>query len=703
MAVIGKIRKQSGLLVVIIGVALAAFILGDFTKRSQKHNMQVAVIEGEEISIQDFNKLFDENVEGTKRQRQTDKLNQDDLFRVRENTWTQILEKNLMGKEYEEIGMKVTSEELFDQITGANPHTAVIQNFSNPETGVFDRDMVINYLQKLGEMPQTQRDQWLNFEKYIKEDRLRNKYQNLVKQSFYLPQPIAKMIYHEKNDKATVRLVGVKYNTIADSTVKLTDDDYISFFNKNKKSYEREALREVDYVVFEIKPSEKDTRDAENFVKEMVTEFSQTPNIAAFVNANSDERYDSTWKARKEIPASIENIVFDQEIGFVYGPYLDNGSFKLVRLVDASMRPDSLKANHILITYKGASRSETNRTKEAAKSLADSLASQLMRSNTKFTAFAQTYSEDPSAKQNNGDIGWFRDGQMVPEFNQYVVDNKIGTIGVVETMFGYHVIEVTGKKEAVKKIRLATVTRLVTPSTQTAQDIFAQASKFATMSKTKADFDKAVEKESLNKRVAPNLKMTSSKITGVENARQIIRWAFMSETEVGDVSTIFDLDNMYVVASLTKSTEKGIPDWKEMKDVLRTQVMNTKKGQMLVEEMKAAGTSDFEALASRFKTQAQDINGIAFESRVLTGFGQESKVIGDIFALSTGDQIGPIDGTGAAYMIQLRELVTAAERDTYESVVREKANSFNQTITSNSVLKAIEKVSDVTDNRVMFY
>jgi peptidyl-prolyl cis-trans isomerase D len=701
MAVIGKIRKQSGLLVIIIGVALAAFILGDFTKRNRQNPVHIGVVDGEEVSIQDFNKLFDENVEGTKRQKQSDALTQDDLFRVRDNTWNQILEKYLMGKEYEELGLIVTSEELFDQIQGANPHQAVIQNFTNPETGVYDRNLVLNYLQQLDQLPQAQRDQWLTFERYVKDDRLRTKYQSLVSKSYHLPQALAKMAYHDKNDKANVKLVGVKYSTIADSLVKLTDDDYKEYYEKNKKSYDREALRDIDYVVFEIKPSAADSKEAEDYVKDMVNEFTVTPNVAAFVNANSDNRYDSTWLGQKDVPVAIESLMFNNEKGFVYGPYFDNGSYKLVRLADVAMRPDSLKATHILISYKGTARSQQTRTKEAAQRLADSLLGQVKRSASKFTELAQAFSDDPSAKQNKGDLGWFKDGQMVPQFNQFVLSNAVGTIGVVETSFGYHVIEVTGKKEPVKKVRLATITRLVTPSTQTAQDIFAQASRFATSSSSRAEFDKSIEKEGVTKKVAPNLKSSTNKIAGIENPRQIIRWAFSKETEVGDVSTIFDLDNMYVLAVLTKSSDKGIAPWQDVKDVIRTQVMNVKKGEMLVDQMKAYAT-DMNAMASQFKTTAQDIN-VSFDSRVLQGFGQESKVIGEIFALSNGQEAGPIAGTGAAYHIQLKDIVLAADRDTYDQIAGEKATAISQAVTNNAVVKAIEKATEVVDNRILFY
>jgi len=702
MAVIGKIRKQSGLLVIIIGVALAAFILGDFTKRSRHNAVEVGVINGEEVRIQDFNKLFDENVEGTKRQKKSDALTQDELLRVRDNTWNQILEKYLMGKEYEELGLVVTSEELFDQIQGANPHPAVLQNFTNPETGVYDRNVVINYLQQLDKLTQAQRDQWLSFEKYVKEDRLKTKYQSLVSKSFHLPVALAKMAYHDKNDKANVKLVGVKYSTISDSLVKITDEDYIEYYQKNKKMYDREAMRDIDYVVFDIKPSANDTKDTEEYVKNMVSEFAITPNVASFVNANSDNRYDSAWLSQKEVPVAIENVMFNNEKGYVYGPYLDNGTYKLVRLADVAMRPDSLKANHILVSFKGTARSQQTRTKEAAQRLADSLMGQVKRSATKFTELATAFSDDPSAKQNKGDLGWFKDGQMVPQFNQFVLSNPIGTIGIVETAFGYHVIEVTGKKEAVKKVRLATITRLVTASTQTAQDVFAQASNFATSTDNRANFDKSVSKNGLSKRVAPNLRTTTNKITGIENPRQIIRWAFSKDTEVGDVSTIFDLDNMYVIAVLTKSTEKGIAPWEEVKDVIRNLVLNTKKGNMLSEQMKPYA-SDMVSLATQFKTTVQDVNAVSFDSRVLQGFGQESSLIGGIFSLSNGQQVGPIAGTGAAYVLQLKDIVKAADRETYDQIASEKANMFNQSVTNNGVVKAIEKTSEVVDNRISFY
>lgn len=703
MAVIGKIRKHSGLLVIVIGVALAAFILGDFAKGGGgRQTMNIGVIDGEEINISDFNARFDQNVDATKRQQQNDRLSQEDLYRLRDNTWNQLVEEQLMAKEFDELGIVVTSDELFDQIQGPNPHIAVIQNFTNPETGQFDREMVMNYLKNLSTMPQASKEQWLVFERYVKEDRLSTKYQNLISKAFYMPKQLAKVAYAEKNNKATIELVSVKYNTLSDSLIELTDADYKSFYAKHEKSYDRPATRDIEFVSFDVKPSKKDNEEAESFVNTLKEEFGATNNVATFVNANSDTRYDSSWKARTELPVSLESVMFENEPGFVFGPYFENGAYNLARLVDVTTRPDSLKASHILISYQGALRSETERTKEQAQALADSLLGLAKKTPNRMKELAQSFSNDPSAQQNSGDLGWFKDGQMVPQFNTFVLENKVGAIGLVETDFGFHVIEVTGKKEEQKKVRVAQIVHQVTPSTQTYQDIFAQASKFATENKTRAQFDEAVANDGLNKRLAPNLRSASYRITGIENPRQIIRWAFDEKTSVDDVSTIFDLDNAYVIAVLTKATEKGIAPLEDIKDMIKTQVMNEKKGAILTEKMKALGT-DFDQIAAELSGERQLIPNVSFDSRVLQGYGQESKVVGTIFAMEKGTVSAPIAGTSAAFILKLNDLSVAPDRENYDQVVKEKSTAFANSIKNNAPFRAIEKVADVEDNRLLFY
>ncbi|MBU1010345.1 MAG: SurA N-terminal domain-containing protein [Bacteroidetes bacterium] len=701
MAVIGKIRKHSALLVIVIGVALAAFVLGDFTKKSRPSNY-VGKIAGEDITITDFNRKYEENVEASKRQAQSDRIPQEELYRIRENTWNQLVQEVVMGKEYDKLGIVVTPEELFDQIQGPKPHFAVIQNFVNPETGQYDRDMVIRYLQNLDNMPQENKDQWLTFERYVKEDRLKTKYSNLVTKSYYIPMAFAKKTYEEKNDKASAQLVGVRYSSVPDSLMKLTDKDYDRYFEDNKIIYDQPESRDIEYIVFDIVPSEKDMQSAEAYVKTLVDEFKLTENVVGFVNANSDTKYDSTWFSKSDVPVALESVMFDAEKGTVYGPYFENGAYHLARLVDITMRPDSMKASHVLISYKGAARSQESRTKEEAAKLADSLFTIIKKNPSQMGALAAAFSTDPSASKNQGDLGWFKDGQMVGPFNNFVYENKIGTIGFVETMFGYHVVEVTGKKEPAKKIRIAQITHTVTASTQTFQETFAKASKFATENKTHDRFIASIESQGLNKKIANSLRPNTFSVAGIENPRQIVRWAFDENTKVNDVSTIFDLDNMYVIASLTRIIEKGIPEIGLVKEIIHPQVVNMKKGEYLTEKMKAYA-NDLNQLATAFGVEVSDVPSITFDTRSLPGFGQEQKAIGELFALRPAGMTKPIAGNTSAFVIKMNELTKAGERGNYDPIRNELKATFEQQVRNNSPFKAIEKVSDIEDNRIIYF
>jgi hypothetical protein len=259
----------------------------------------------------------------------------------------------------------------------------------------------------------------------------------------------------------------------------------------------------------------------------------------------------------------IESVIFDNgnQPGFVFGPYFDNDAYNLVRIVDLQNRADSLKASHILIPYAGAFRSEdTITTKERAQAVADSLLNVLKKNVKKpelFAELATAFSSDKGSAEKGGDLDWFTDGTMVPTFNEFVMNNAVGQMGVVESPFGFHVIKVTGKTEMHPKARLAVLKHDVTASTKTYQDVFAVANKFVTENRTYDQFNAAIEAQGLTKRTMPRMTASTYQISGIENPRQIVRWAFEDKTKKGDVSSIFELDDMFVVAALTDVVPEG--------------------------------------------------------------------------------------------------------------------------------------------------
>ena len=707
MAAIEKIRKRSGLLIAIIGLALLAFVLQDLFQSTGRHReYNVAVIDGEKIPYRDFEDLKNQNLENMKRSYGSS-LTSAQTYSVYNNTLEQMIKDHIMNKEYDAVGINVSADELYDQFVGDEPHQWVLQNFTDA-SGNFNREALVNYMQNLDNYPIENRNQWIEFEKAIKDNRLETKFSNLVKASYFVPNKLAQKYYENKNEKASADIIALRYSTIPDSTVVVTDKDNKKYYEENKYKYETAENRSIDYVVFDIKPSAQDNQDALNLVNSLKEDFTNAENVANFVNANSDERYDSTWMARADVPAAIESVIFDggNQPGFVYGPYFDNNAYNLARLVDFQNRADSLKASHILISYVGALRSEdTINTKERAQVIADSLAN-VLRKNAKnpelFEKLASQYSTDRGSAEKGGDLDWFTDGMMVYPFNEFVMNNPVGQIGVVETPFGFHVIKVTGKTEMLPKARVAILKHEVTPSTKTYQDIFAVANKFDTENRTYDQFNAAIEAEGLTKRTMPRMSASTYQITGIDNPRQIVRWAFDDKTKIHDVSSIFEMDNCFVVAALTDIIPEGYAPMSIVAEQAKYQIINQKKGEIAVDKMKACGT-DYDRMVAELGAESTTVSDLNMDSRVLSNFGVEADMIGTILGMKEGEVVGPKAGNSSAFIISNVKMQPAPATTDYSTILRDKTAQFNNKVLNNGVFSALRNKAKIEDNRALFY
>ena len=705
MAAIERIRRRSGLLIAIIGIALLAFVLQDlFQSQGRNREFNIAVVDGEKIPYQDYEVQREKNLDN--RRSSNNNLTSAETYSIYNSTLDEMIKQNIMNKEYEAIGMNVSSDELYDQFMGENPHQWVVQSFSNQD-GTFNKEMVEYYLQNLNDFPADARLRWMDFEKAIKENRLENKFNNLVKASYMVPNALAEKYYQNKNTKASADVIALRYAKIADSTIVVTDKDNKAFYEENKYRYETDERRDIEYVVFEVKPSLEDRQDALKYVESMKADFTSTDNVINFVNANSDKRYDSTWMSRKDVPQVVEASVFDMgnSAGFVYGPYEDEGSFNLVRIIDLQSRPDSLRASHILISYKGAFNSQDTISKEEAEAKANELLAQLKASKDNSELFAElatANSSDPGSKDKGGDLDWFTDGMMVPQFNEFVVNNPVGTLGVVETPFGYHVIKVTDKTQPQPKARLAYLTHEITASTKTYQNTFAEANRFVTENKTYDQFNAAIEALGLTKRTMPRMNVATYQITGIDNPRQIVRWAFDSKTKVGDVSTIFDLDNMFVVAALTNIVPEGYAPLNIVAEQSKYQILNKKKGEVAVEKMKACG-NDTNRMVNELGAESTTVSDIAIESRVFGNFGVEADIVGTLLGMKEGEEVGPVAGNSSAFIIKNVKFTKPEATTDYSDVLREKTSQFNNKVLGGSIYNALKNNAKIEDNRLTFY
>ena len=706
MALIGDIRKRSGLLVVIIGIALAAFVLGDLlSNRNPRQGVNtVGKINGEPILITDYNQNVDENLEARQMNSGKESLTADEQFQVRQSTWEQMVNETLLAEQVDKLGLTVSTQELDDQIRGNNPHPYIQQSFRDPESGTFDPAMVVNFLQNLDNVDPQMKQRYLLIEQAIKEDRLSSKYRNLISKGFYTPKAFAQRDYEARNTKAAIRYYGLPYSSIADSLITVSDKDIKTFYDENKFRYQQEASRDMEYVAFNISASPQDRDKINREVRELYKEFQETDQVPYFVNSTSDERYDSAWLKRGTLSYQLDSVMFNTPVGTTFGPYIEDNMYQMARLVDVQSRPDSLRASHILISYQGTNvNPDTRLTKAQAKAKADSVFEVVRNNAAKFDELAASdLNDDKTAAQSQGDLNWFVDGAMVPVFNNAVLNGRIGDIVMVESQFGFHIIKITGKTSPVNKVRVAIVKRGIEASSQTNQNIYTEASQFAIEAKEDG-FDKKVEEKGYTKRLAERISKDQNSLPGLNQARELVRWSFDEKRKVGDISPVYEIDGRYIVAKLTEKREKGTPTLEQLKEFIEPLVKRDQKAEKMIAEINKEITSQSN-LSDGYRALGMkaDTNEIMFATSNLPGYGKEDEVIGTVFTMQTGELSKPIKGNQAVFIVAVDNIIPAPVKEDFTNEKQMMNNAF-RTRTQRESTEALKRLAKIEDNRLMFY
>jgi len=707
MAIIGEIRKHYWLLVAIIGVALLLFVLSDFQRKGSKQSNTIGVIAGEKIAVTEFNKKVDDNSEMQKANSGKENLTAEESYQIRQQTWQQLVNEIVMNKQYDMLGISVSVEELDDLVRGKNPHPYIAQSFTDPKTGQFDQKAVNNFLQNLDNpemVAPEMKQRYLLMEKGIKTDRQSTKYSSLITKGYYVPTALAKRNYIESNSLAQIRITGISYQTVSDSLVKVTDADFEKYYNEHSYRFKQDApARDLEYVLFEPKMSAEDNALMATNVQKAYDEFVLTTDVPGFVNATSDNRYDSSWHKRGSFSPAIDSMLFSAPVGQVLQPLQDNGMFRIFKVMDRQAKPDSLKASHILVSYAGTPIKTATRTREAAAKLADSILNVVQKNGAAFEAMAAVMNDDEGAKTKSGDLGWFADGAMVPEFNEAVLKGAIGDIKKVETQFGYHIIKIVGKKDPSNKIRVASVDFRMEPGSRTIEALYNEASAFAAANNTIEKLEKAVKEKGLVIRNAERLASDANTIPGLKIAREVVRWAFNEDTEKGAVSNVFDIEGTYVVAALKNKIEKGIIPLEAIKEPLRPIVMREKKAEYLIKKVndQLAKSKDLGVLVQAFPTTKIDTVDVSFVSSNIPNHGREPKLTGQIFAAKKGQLNGPVQGEQAVYVYILDQMKDAPATTDYTNQKRQMALSFQGV--SGMLSRILEEKAEIKDNRLIFY
>ncbi len=697
MATLQKIRNNAGLLVsIVIGLALLAFILGDlFRSNNSMANSarnKVAEIAGNSIGYQLYQSKIDDNVENYKRNTGQTTLDQPTMERLRQQTWDQLVREYIMVDTYEGLGIGISGEELFDMVQGNNidPQIMQIPIFQNKETGQFDRKLVIQFLKNMELDPSGKAlSSWNAFEKALVQQKIDQKYNTLIEKGLFVTSFQAKKEAEAKNLKVDFDYVNVKYNSVSDSIISYTQSDLQAYYDKNSDKYKQEESREINYVTFPVIASNEDDKQTQKWVENLKQEFAEVENNEQFVNLNSDVHFDGKYYTEDELTDNVKSL-FNAEVGTIIGAYKEDNAYMISKVVEFKNIPDSVKARHILIRLEAGI---------DAQAKADSLLN-VIKNGGDFAKLAEEYSQDGSAAEG-GDLGWFSAGAMVKPFNDACFFGNKGDLVTVTSQFGVHVIEVTNQSAKTRKIQIATVARTIEPSTKTYQNTYAAASKFGGTNRTFQAFKDAAEKESLSLKTA-TVKRDDKNLATLENPRQIIRWAYQGNQ--GDVSDIFELGDVFVVATIKSVQEDGIAPFADVSIDIEREVKKEKKAEYLVDKMVEAkqNVSTLQAVAQNINSLLKEAKNITFAAYSISGMGFEPQVQAAAVELPADQISEPIKGKSGVYVIQVKNIQKPAENINISNDRNYLTRSYRSRV-GYQVYEAIKEASDITDNRANFY
>ena len=700
MAILGKIREKSIVLIVVIGMALFAFVIsGVFDGAGAMSQEPVAIVGDEEVNIEQFSRRVDAV------ERNTGMTNVQAVNTV----WDQIVTEHSFDQLQEELGLAVGRDHVENFISNS-PGFKQDSRFQNA-LGEFDIIAFTDFINdSKRNNPEIYR-QWQLQEESIQSSISKQLYTTMIRAGIYHTALDGKAAHALENDKISISYVKVPYSSISDSLVEVTDRDIKKYINTHTADFEVEESRSIRYVVFDETASVDDNLAIENELKkllepqvifneiseseEILPSFSQTDNLQEFIAEYSEVPYDETYQTRAQL-GTYANTLFELKEGEVFGPYKDGSQFKLSRMIDVD-RGGSVKARHILFAYAGSqsASSEVVRTKAEARLEAYRVLRLARAKGADFTELARTYSDGPS-KNRGGDLGFFKRGDMVEAFNDYAFASPVGSIGVVETDFGYHIIEVQEKEDVVL---IASVVKKIVPSEATSNEVFRMATEFEIDSK-KNGFASAAETSGNDPRSAENLSLMDESIPSLGAQRTIVKWAFEEETRLNDIKRFDLIGGGYVVAELTDVTPAGTSSVEDAQNRVRPILLQDKKYELLVSKY-----GDNATLAKLAKDYGQTIStssAINAAAGSIAGAGIEPFVVGSGFSLEMNVTSALIQGKQGIFVLEVDLFEEATPLRSYEGF-----SSLLSEEVINSLRPLVDEVIrdqyEVVDNRFDYF
>ncbi len=706
MAVLNKIRQRSVFLIIIIALALFSFVLADVIRNggmtSQKSQNVIATINGKDIEREQFAR----QVENYQRNLGPNASTSQAVNMV----WDMNVKQAVLEEQFEELGIRVEEaqvKELLRREMGNNP------NFTN-EAGMFDENRLREYVATLKQTSPQAYQQWLDYEASVGKAAREEIYFNLIKAGVGATLAEGKLAYKFANDNVDLEFVQIPYSSVPDSEVEVSKSEISDYIKKNAERFNTEASRDIQYIHYTEMASQEDEAEVKAEIGALLNNkveynavtkandtlpgFSDTEDIETFVNENSDVRYSDRFLFRKDLPREHAEALFNLNVGETYGPYKEAGSWKISRAVEVKQIPDSAKARHILVAFQGSPVGQNiTRSKTEAKQLADSISSVVKNNKGKFSELASEYSADTSNKEDAGQLGWFTPGTMVPAFNDFVFTNNQGAVGVVETQFGYHVIDIQEQTDKQRAVKLATVSRAVQPSEKSMNDLFAEVTRFE-LSARDGDFASLAKENNKEVRPVKEIQELDENIPGIGAQRNIVQWAFNEDTKVGDIKR-FEVRDGYVVAQVTAANKKGTKSVEAASSTVIPILEKEKKAEII--KKKISG-NDLQAIAQSQGVEVNTANSVNRNSPTLPGVGSEPRVVGAAFAMEEGKVSKPVAGDKGVFVVKVLNKTEAPAPQSYRPYASREASARRTTI-NTEVFSALKNSAEIEDNRARFY
>ncbi|AQS93936.1 peptidylprolyl isomerase [Polaribacter sp. BM10] len=704
MAILSKIRERSMFLIIIIGLALFAFVLdpstlGDFFNSSKVN--EVGEVNGEAISTQEFAKELEQY-----KQQTGGRVSE---MQAAKNVWDNIVRKKIYKNQLDEAGITVGEQDVWNEVINS-PSVQNNPQFLN-EAGLFDEGKFKTFLADTKANNEQMWAAWSGYMNQVKNNAETNTYNKLVTAGLGASLKEGETEYLIENTKLSGKFVYIPYSSISDSLVKIKKSEIASYIKDNESQFKVEEARDLSYVKFNILATPEDEAVIKQNVASLIEDSLDRNNDKrlGLKNAteykefleenNSDINLDLGYKFNASVNQTVAKDIFAGKEGDVFGPYKDQGYFKISKITEVTKMPDSVKASHILIPFVGsqAAPQDVTRTKEEAKKLADSLLTVVKRRKSKFADLAKEFSSDKVSGEKGGDLDWFNYNRMTPAFRDFSFTNKKGSLGVVETPFGYHVVSVDDTKNNQTVLKLVTYGKQIVPSEATENAVFQEAEQFALAISKTDDYATLAKDKNYSLRSAVGLQVLDENVPGLGNQRQIVSWAFSGDSEVGSFKR-FDLEGSYVVAVVTAETEKGLMPVEKAINRVRPILTNKKKAALISEKLNG---SSLEEIAKANNTTVRTATNVDLKNSSLSGVGVEPKVVGAMYGAKEKQLYKGIEGNRGVFSFELnkRELPTALPN--YEANRKKIAESRKRL--TFKIYEAIKKASDIEDNRANMY